>query len=56
MIFIKEAANKKIIYTLHAVDEMNEENEMITTEEIKQVIFQGEIIEDYPEDKRRHSV
>jgi hypothetical protein len=52
---IKQAAEKKIIYTLHALDEMNKEDELITTDEVRDMIFHGEIIEDYPEDKRGHS-
>ncbi len=52
---IRQAAEKKIIYTLHALDEMNKEDELITTDEVRDVIFNGEIIEDYPEDKRGHS-
>lgn len=52
---IKQSAVKKIIYTLHALDEMNAEDEMITTDEVKNVVFNGEMIEDYPEDKRGHS-
>jgi len=52
---IRQAARKRIIYTLHAVDEMNAEDEVISTQEARQVIFRGEIIEDYPEDKRGHS-
>lgn len=52
---VRQAAAKKIIYTLHALDEMNAEDEIITTDEIRDVILQGEIIEDYPEDKRGHS-
>lgn len=52
---IKQSANKKIIYTIHALDEMNAEDEMITTKEVKHIIINGEIIEDYPEDKRGHS-
>jgi len=40
---------------MHALDEMNAENEIITTDEIRNVILKGEIIEDYPEDKRGHS-
>ena len=52
---IKRSAQKKIIYTMHALDEMNAEDEMITTDEVKSVVFSGEIIEDYPEDKRGHS-
>lgn len=52
---IRKAAEKKIIYTLHALDEMNTEDEVITTDEVRQVVSNGEIIEDYPEDKRGHS-
>jgi len=58
MIFIdliKQTAEKKIIYTLHALDEMDAEDELITTDEVRHVIFNGEIIEDYPDDKRGHS-
>ncbi len=51
----RQAAEKKIIFTLHALDEMNAEDEIITTGEVRHVILQGEIIEDYPEDKRGHS-
>jgi len=47
MIFIdliKQTAEKKIIYTLHALDEMDAEDELITTDEVRHVIFNGEII------------
>jgi hypothetical protein len=53
--FVKQSAKKKIIYTIHAIDSMNAEDEMITTDEVRYVVFNGEIIEDYPEDKRGHS-
>ena len=52
---VKKAAEKKVIYTEHALDEMNVEEELISKDEIRQVIFEGEIVEDYPEDKRGHS-
>ncbi len=52
---IKKAAKKKIAYTEHALDEMNAEEEIISCDEIRNVIFKGEIIEDYPEDGRGHS-
>lgn len=52
---IKKAAEKNVIYTAHALDEMNAEEELITVEEVRQVVLNGEIIEDYPEDKRGHS-
>ncbi|MBI4684487.1 MAG: DUF4258 domain-containing protein [Nitrospirae bacterium] len=52
---IKQAAVRKIIYTSHAVDEMNAEDKLITVAEVRQVVLNGEIIEDYPKDKRGHS-
>jgi hypothetical protein len=52
---IRQSAEKKIIFTLHAVEEMNAEEEIITLQEVRAVVFNGEIIEDYPEDKRGHS-
>lgn len=53
--FIKKSAEKKILYTIHVLDSMNGENEMITTDEVRHAVSNGEIIEDYPEDKRGHS-
>jgi len=52
---IRKIAEQNIIYTIHSLEEMNDEEELITTDEIREVIFDGEIIEDYPEDKRGHS-
>ena len=52
---IRQSARERILYTIHALDEMNAEDEMITTYEVRNEIFIGEIIEDYPEDKRGHS-
>ena len=52
---IIQSATRKIIYSAHAVDEMTSEDELITTAEVRLVVFNGEIIEDYPEDKRGHS-
>lgn len=52
---IRKAAKKKIVYTEHALNEMNAEEDVISVDEVRQVIFDGEIIEDYLEDKRGHS-
>ncbi len=52
---VREAAKKGIIFTEHALDRMNQEKEMISTEEVREVVSTGEIIEDYPEDSRGHS-
>ena len=45
----------RIFYTEHALEEMNAEEEVITPEEVREVIFNGEVIEDYPGDRRGHS-
>lgn len=55
LVDVKRAAKKRIVYTEHALDEMNAEEEIISCGEIREVIFKGEIIEDYPHDKRGHS-
>ena len=52
---IKECASKRILYTVHAVNQMNLESRLITTDEVEYKIFNGEIIEEYPQDKRGHS-
>jgi hypothetical protein len=52
---IREAAKKKYLFLSHALRQMNRPERMISTAEIRQVIEQGEIIEDYPEDARGHS-
>lgn len=52
---VRGAAEKGIIYTEHALNEMIAEAEVISKDEVRQVIVEGEIIEDYPEDVRGHS-
>ena len=52
---IKTAANKRILYLPHAIRQMSRPNRMISPEEVRDVIEQGEIIEDYPDDQRGHS-
>lgn len=49
------SANKKILFLPHAVKQMSRADRMISTEEIRDVIFHGEIIEEYPEDPRGES-
>jgi hypothetical protein len=52
---IKYSARLRILYLPHALDEMNAPDEMIMPEEVQQVVFSGEIVEDYPADPRGHS-
>ncbi len=49
------AAEKKILFLPHAIRQMSHPNRLITTSEIRRVISDGEVIEDYPEDVRGHS-
>lgn len=48
-------ANKRILYTVHAIKQMNSVDRLITTSEVESKIYHGTIIEDYPDDKRGHS-
>ena len=49
------AAAKRILYLPHAVRQMSHPDRMITTSEVRRVIQNGRVIEDYPEDLRGHS-
>lgn len=51
---IKSAA-KKILFTSHSLNQMNLPERIITTDEVREVIGKGEIIEEYPEDRRGYS-
>ena len=55
MTAVREAANKRILFLPHAIHQMVRPGRMIERKDIRAVIFQGEIIEDYPEDRRGHS-
>jgi len=52
---VREAAQKKVLFLPHALRQMLRPDRMIRRLEIRQVIAQGEIIEDYPNDPRGHS-
>jgi UV DNA damage repair endonuclease len=52
---VREAAAKRILFLPHALSQMNSPERMISTEEVRTVLFHGEVIEDYPEDARGHS-
>lgn len=51
----QEAARKRILFMARAIRQMSRPERMITTTDIRRVIFKGEVIEDYPEDARGHS-
>ena len=52
---VRKKAEKKLLFLPHASRQMMRPDRMISTEEIRKIIFEGEIIEDYPEDARGHS-
>ena len=52
---VQEAASKRILFLPHAISQMNTPERMISTQEVRSVLFRGVVIEDYPEDARGHS-
>ena len=52
---VRHAATQRVLFLPHAVRQMARPDRMITSDEIRTVIMQGEVIEDYPEDARGHS-
>ena len=52
---IREAAAKRILFLPHAINQMNSPERMISTQEVRAVVFRGVMIENYPEDARGHS-
>ncbi len=52
---VRETAKKKILFLPHAVRQMSRLDRMISPNDIHEVLENGEIIEDYSEDKRGHS-
>jgi len=52
---VRKKANEKLLFLPHAVRQMSHPGRMITTAEVRKIIFEGEVIEDYPEDVRGHS-
>ena len=52
---VREAAERRILFLPHAVRQMNRPERMIGTDEIRKVVGEGTINEDYPEDVRGRS-
>jgi hypothetical protein len=55
IIMVRKSARKKFLFLPHAVRQMSRPERMVSTQEVKQVIERGEIIEDYLNDPRGHS-
>jgi hypothetical protein len=52
---VRETAAKKLLFLPHAIRQMNKPDRMITAAEVRAVVLQADVIEDYPEDIRGHS-
>jgi len=52
---VRKAAEKRLLFLPHALQQMMRPDRMISEGEVREVVFSGEIIEDYPEDVRGHS-
>lgn len=52
---VRETATQRLLFLPHAIRQMNKPERMISAAEVRQVVLQGEVIEDYPEDARGHS-
>jgi hypothetical protein len=52
---VRIAAEQRILFLPHAVRQMSRFIPMVSAQEVKQVILEGNVIEDYPEDVRGHS-
>ena len=52
---VRSRARQKLLFLPHAIRQMNHPDRMISTSEVRRIIFEGEIIEDYPEDARGYS-
>ena len=52
---VREAAAKQLLFLPHAIRQMNKPDRMITAAEVRAVVRQAEVIEDYPEDVRGYS-
>ena len=52
---VREKARERILFLPHATRQMMHPDRMISTNDVRKVIFQGKIIEDYPDDVRGHT-
>lgn len=53
---IRTAAAKRVLFLPHAVRQMSRAERMISTTDVRQVLFSGEAIEEYSDDPRGPSV
>jgi len=49
---VRRAARKRILFLPHAVKQMSSPERLIRATEVRSVVFDGELVEDYPDDPR----
>ena len=49
---VVSAASRKLLFLPHAIKQMSRSDRMITPDEIREAVFSGDVIEEYPDDKR----
>ena len=52
---VRKAADQKVLFLPHALHQMLRPDRMIRRVEVREVVADGEVVEDYPEDVRGHS-
>lgn len=52
---VRQAASKRVLFLPHAVRQMSRPDRMIAPSDVRRVVEEGDLIEDYPEDVRGHS-
>jgi len=52
---VREAATKRILFLPHAINQMNTPDRMISVNEVRSVVFEGSVVENYLDDPRGHS-
>ena len=52
---VRSAATRRLLFLPHAVRQMSRPERMITPADVRKVVAQGSVIEDYPNDVRGHS-
>ena len=52
---VTRAYRKRLLFSSHALEQMNLSGRMITTGDVRDIIEKGQIIEEYADDPRGHS-
>src|SRR5438128_12689895 len=52
---VQAVAKRRILFLPHAIRQMSRPTRMIRPAEVRRVVSDGELIEDYPDDPRGHS-